>query len=224
MVAWGDSEIAGAADPAELASVYPGYPSPVGLSMFRGDRQWRPLAEPCADGVWPPVGVGPAGMFCHLRRASTGLDHCVVNGGVGGTTSEQWLPGQPLFEALARRAKAAVTREGSTLAYYLLYSGANDAAAGSSAWAANSLATLAALYARVGVAPVVYAILPPTVPQDVPYATWPVIRTQQQSWASGSRVGCDVPEGHWREWYQLHLDCEGDYLLAQAMAAAAAAL
>lgn len=215
-VAWGDSEMAGAADPATLASVAPGYPPASGLSMLRSGELWSPLSEPCADGAWPPVGVGPAGLFGWLRAQQRGGPVAIINLGVGGTRTDEWLPSQALYRAQLPRAQAAVTRPGSYLGGFLQYIGANDAAAGMTDWTQNSSSTLAALYATLGVAPLLYAVLPPTVPTDVPYPTWAEIRAQQANWAAPLRVPASVPEGHWREPYKLHLDAQGNLLLAQA--------
>lgn len=223
---WGDSEAAGANDPAGLAAAVPGYPPATGLYMLRSNEQWQSLVEPCADGAWPPTGVGPGGLFGELRRQQQGHDVAVINCGVGGTRTDQWLPSSDptsLYQRCLRRAQAAVTRPGSYLGSFVIYIGANDAAAGMTSWAANVQATQAALQQELGVAPVFNVVLPFTVPTEpgVPYPTWEATRVAQLNWAAeAGRFAVQAPEGPWREVFKLHLSIAGNYDLAQRLLAA----
>lgn len=218
-VALGDSEMAGREDPA-AAPV--GYPPLSGLKMFRTGGPYATLAEPCADGVYPPVGVGPGGMFAWQRSQYLGAEVCLVNCAVGGVKSSQWMPSESpssLYRMALARAHAAITQPGCYLAGYLLYDGANDATEAVCTWSANWTTTLAALQAELGAARVVYTQLPPTEPTDMSYPTWDDVRAQQAAWASAQRAMVAAPDGPWREAYKLHLNMAGNVDLAGRYAA-----
>lgn len=217
-IAVGDSETAGVGDPADLVTVFPGYPA-AGLRMVRAGGLWTQLAEPCADGAWPPVGVGPSGMFGQMRSAQIGKPVCVVNCGVGGYKSSQWLPSSDPNSAYQRclsRAMAALTYPGAYLGGYLLYDGANDATEAVCSWAANWDVTLPSLQTWIGPARTIYTRLPAFVPTDMAYPTWNDVRAQQAAWATSDRVMVQAPEGPWREAYKLHLTTAGNYAVAQS--------
>lgn len=217
--------MAGRGDPADLATVYPGYPS-ADLRMVRTGGEWEQLAEPCADGAWPPVGVGPAGMFAQTRSSQIGRPVCVVNCAIGGYKSSQWLPSEDpksAYQKCLSRALAAITHEGAYLGGYLLYDGANDATEAMCNWAANWSVTLPSIQRWVGPAPVLYTRLPSTTPTDMAYPTWSVVRDQQDAWqAEGVRAMVQAPEGPWREAYKLHLTTAGSRVVADAFVVAAA--
>lgn len=201
----------------ELAEVPPGYPS-TDLYMLRTDEQWRNLQEPCADTGTPSAGVGPAGLFGWLRSKKIGKPVAVINCGVGNTRTDQWLPGSILYQTALARAQAAITRPGSYLGGYIVYIGANDAAAGRTSWADNTQAMLEDLQKQLGVGRVLVVVLPTTVPTDAAYPTWAASRTAQLSWASAPRRSAvQAPEGPWREDFKLHLTTAGNLELAQRL-------
>lgn len=218
-VAVGDSEAAGRGDVGDLSVVLPGYPPASGLRMLRTSETWRALAEPCADGAVPSVGVGPMGMFGYLRSLAIGREVAIVNCAIGGLKSSQWLPSSdpasPYAKCLAR-ALPALSQDGAYLGGYLQYDGANDAVEAVCTWGANWEATHAALRAAIGQAPLVYTRLPAFVPTDMSYPTWSDVRAQQIAFATSGRTMVQAPEGPWREAYKLHLTTAGNYAVAQA--------
>lgn len=210
----GDSKGAGRGDPADLVTVYPGYPSASNLFMFKTGGPWTNLVDPCADGTYPPVGVGPGGMFGYMRSLQTGKPVAIINCAIGGKKSSDWLPGTSAYQMCLNRALPALTRAGSYLGGYLLCDGANDATDIVSNWSENWDLTFSKLMPILGFKTIYYTVLPETVPEDLPYPQWVATRDQQLAWQTQWQKYVLGPEGPWRESYKLHLNTAGEYIMS----------
>jgi hypothetical protein len=221
----GDSEMVGANDPATGLPV--GYPPTDGsLLMIKDDLLLAQLTEPCnGAGLYPPSGTGPAGLFgWYASQAHGGRKTVVINAGVGGTRTDQWLystsPTSNYQKALAR-IRTALAIPGAQFRGILWYIGANDAAYSATPdWGGNSTLTMTAMKADIGPAangkPVIFTRLPATVPTDVAYPGWAYVRAAQNNWAiANEQILAQAPEGPWREAYNLHLAPAANIVLAR---------
>jgi hypothetical protein len=228
-LAVGESGTAGVGNPADLAAVYPGYPQSTLYMMRTTLLQWQSLSEPCADGSYPPVGVGPMGMFGGLASAArSNRQVAIINAGVGSTRSDQWLPNDAsnLYKNALARILPASARPNATFRGFLHFDGLNDAAfTASPAWAANwstiESTFRAELGARATGKPWIYVRVFQNAPTDLAYPGFASVVSQQLAWATANRIMVTPPEGPWREEPQhVHLSTAGNYTLAQSLLSA----
>lgn len=211
-----------------------GYPPQDGsLWMMRWPNIWQELKEPCANGV---IGrVGPAGMFGWYRQQQTGAHVAVVNCAVGGMISAQQDPTSPyiptgfsqnVYHTALARIVAAMSLPGAAFRGFVCYDGANDAIQFNTIglqWRGRWNTIIAAFRSALGTsAPVIYTQLPPTVPAGAP--GWNAVRNDQAAWQAADRIMVTAQDsGPWRD-QSVHLSTEGNRLLAQSYAAAAASM
>lgn len=197
----------------DVATVFPGYPG-ADLWIMRGGLAWEPLAEPTGDGA---PGVGPAGFFAAVWGEACGAEVGLINTGLGGRRSYEWLPDHAggLYRKTVDRARAALASEDVDveLAGFLHFDGLNDAAeAVEPHWNENWTAVEAALRAELDApdVPWLYANIDGA---PVAYQQTAAVLDQQRGWQSDARIMVDLPPGPWLD--GSHLATAGSYALAE---------
>lgn len=174
------------------------------------------LSEPMS-GTWNRM--GPMGLFGAERLKGTEASVVAVNAGVGGSRTDQWVPGTGNFINCANKVRSALRSAGTRLAGYVVFIGLNDAAAGMTGqqWLDNTSSTLEGLKAEFGDAPVLVVRYPASAPTDVAYATHAEIREAMATAPFASAV-VDAPEGPWHEVTKVHLNTEANLEVARRLA------
>lgn len=219
-LAFGDSMTDGRGDIAE-ATV--GYPPAALLWMLRtAAGGYAPLSEPCGQGPSGPTScVGPWGQMGWLISQATGRNTAIINTGVGGSTSAQWVPGQTNYASALGRLQRALSREGTRLRGILIYMGPNDAASGATPpWLSNVQSSLAGFRAAAGrtaaQCPAIISRLTAFVPTDTTYSGWSYVQSQITSIADANHLLVTPPTPADREAFNLHHKTQQNYTLAQS--------
>lgn len=216
----GDSEMDGRGLLEDAPVGYP--PTDGSLLMVKDPAAGAvPLQEPLSH-AWQRM--GPLGLFGWKRLAAVDSETsvCVVNGGVGGSKSSEYLPGSGHFNNLVAKARAALNVNGASLAGIVLFNGLNDATVSPAPdWEANSAATIAALKQELGDAPVFVVRYPATVPLGGgPYPSHAELRDVIGSASFADEV-IDAPEGPFVEAEKVHLATSANEVVAESVADAA---
>jgi hypothetical protein len=245
---WGDSEMLGRGAPTDLATELPGYAAAIGTDQnLWCEQRTLPsgtvlenhtiIYEPTKGGTYSVPGnngVGPLGIIGYLQKQVTGRRTIVVNTGVGGSRTAQWVSGQTNYNLAVTQFSAAMAQPGAVLRSYQLFIGLNDAAlpddgAGGATITANLVAniqsTFTSLIALYGAKPIYIMRYPATVPTDTTYFAHAPVRagllTLHGTTISGATVTVvDAPDGPWVESPQsVHLDTAANVVLAQSVSA-----
>lgn len=188
---WGDSNADGKSD---AAGAPVGYPPASLLYMCKTAAAGQVvLAEPCGQAAAASSGMGPGGLFGWRMTLATGRECCVINAGVGSSTSAQWVPGQANYAAAVGRLQRALSRRDTTIRAILVYIGLNNAILGSPPdLTANVQATLAGLRAIAGKTaaqlPAAISRLPADVPTDQAYPSHATVQTQINALADANHL------------------------------------
>lgn len=204
---------------SDLPSVAPGYPPQNGSlwtvkSVGAGVQE---LTEPCGtDGL---AAVGPYGLFGWLVQQQTGRQTLVINAGVGGSRSDQWVSGSSFLNNALARLGYALSRNNHHFRGICVYSGLNDAAFSETpSWAANTQNMLAAIRGYAGKTadqcPAIISRLPVEVPTDVPYPGHAYVQSQIESILDANHIGVHAPTAT-KENYHLHHKTEEAFVHAQ---------
>jgi hypothetical protein len=148
--------------------------------------------------------------------------------GAGSLSTANWLPSvdpQSGYQRIVTRTQAALATTGATLAGFLLYDGANDAALPTPAWAANWTTTLASLRTDLSAPtqPIIYSRLCPTAPASG-FGQWAAVRSDQNGWQAATRYMVDVPDSGPFSDDHVHLTTEGERVHALRLLGGATAL
>jgi hypothetical protein len=218
-LAFGDSMCAGRGNIAEVPA---GYPPASGLFAVKDAAIGHAvLVEPTGDAPGgAAAGVGPWGMLGWLIQQQTGRETCVVNTGVGSTTSSQWVPGQTNYINAIGRLGRALSREGTVLRGIFCYMGPNDAVSATPPWLANVQSILAGFRTYAGrtaaQAPAIISRLTTQVPTDTSYPGWSYVQSAITSIADANHVLITPPSPATREAYFLHHTAAQNYAVAQS--------
>ncbi|HEY3499314.1 MAG TPA: sialate O-acetylesterase [Polyangiaceae bacterium] len=188
VIAAGDSMTDGRGDPADLATVFPAYPPTSGRVKMVKAKTGQPyfyenIAEPSGATVVTNACVGPFGMMTDLLSTQSSRGGRFANGGAGGTTSSQWVPGNAIYEAFRGQYEVAASSRNVTFRLLALYIGPNDANAAVSAasYNANLDALIADVTTILGAPPLIVqfqlTVAVPTAPLYTATSTeWNVIK------------------------------------------------
>lgn len=224
--AFGDSMCSGRGTMAEAPT---GYEPAAYLYMVKtADAGHAVLDEPCGDGANDTAGVGPWGMFGWLASLQTGRETCIVNTGIGGSRTDQWVPGQTNYGNALGRLQRAMSRRDTTLRGILVYIGPNDAAfSATPAWLSNVQSTLAGIRTWAGrtaaQCPAIISRLPAFVPTDTTYSGWSYVQSEIAALADANHLLITPPSPADREAYNLHHKTGQNYTIAQSALALAMA-
>lgn len=168
------------------------YPNRSRLKTFALDGTIKPAADPLmatAGSQWsqyPDANpkCGPMMSFSNELVASfKNFDILIVNSSKGGTSIEEWAKGQPLYDGMIQRAKAALAAApaGSFIAGFVWQQGESNTASEASAagWVTQFKALISNVRADLEIAdlPVVMIGLGP---YDAFGPAWPQLRFAQQ--------------------------------------------
>jgi len=212
-LAIGDSMCGGLGETAEEPE---GYPPAALLYMCQTAAAGQvALTEPCGS----TAGVGPWGMFGWLVSQQTGRETCVINAGIGSSTTAQWVPGQSNYAGALGRLQRAMSRRNTTLRGICVYIGPNDAVSPTPSWRANTEATLAGLRTWAGKTaaqcPAIVSKLTAFVPTDTSYPGWAHVQSEIAAIADANHLLITPPSPADREAYNLHHKTAQNYTIAQ---------
>jgi hypothetical protein len=216
----------GRGDPADLTGELAAYPPGPDLLMVKtAVAGFATLSEPCGVTAVADACVGPWGLLGWLVGIETGRLTCVINTGVGSSTSSQWVPGQANYAAAIGRLERAMSRRNTTFRGFGVYMGPNDALSATPPWLSNVQSTLAGLRTRIGLtaaqSPAVISRLTVDVPTNVSYPGWAHVQSEIEAIADANHLLITPPTPALREAYNLHHTTAQNYAVAQSALAAA---
>jgi len=223
-LAFGDSMTDGRGDIAEAPAGYVPNDGTLWMCKTAAAGQVQ-LAEPCGQAANANAGVGPWGMFGWLVAQETGRETLVINTGVGGSTSSQWVPGQANYANALGRLQRVMSRREMTLRGFLIYMGPNDAVSATPSWRANVVSSLAGFRAWAGKTPAecpaIISRLTAHVPTDVAYPGWAHVQAEIVAIEDADHLVITPPSPADREAYNLHHKTGQNYTIAQSALTAA---
>lgn len=220
--AWGDSMTDGRGNIAEAPDGYE--PLDGTLWMCKTVPSIVELVEPCGNaGGGAAAGVGPWGMCGWLIAQETGRQTVIVNGGVGGSRTDQWLPGQTNYNDALARIRHVCSQTNTTFRGFMIYIGPNDASfSATPPWLSNVQTILAAFRAALGKtaaqSPAVISRLTVDVPTDGAYTGWAHVQSEIDAIEDANHLLINTPPNDvdaTREAFKLHHTAPENYVLAQ---------
>ena len=224
--AFGDTQTVGQGANSAAPMGYP--PGDNTLYMVKTNPLgWEVLVEP-TSGVAPMTqGTGIVGLFGWESQKVTNRTTGIINAGLQGGTSTDWLPGGSAYLYGLAALQIGLSQPGAVFRGFITYSGRNDAIAAVTAgtFASNWSTTIAAYQAVIGAAatgtPALLVQLPVTIPNDQPHPSWNIVRADIASLASTDVLVITEEEGPWNTGFNAFLTTPANYIVAQRALTAA---